>query len=125
MTKSTIAALLSAFIIPGAGHFFLKKYLHASVLISASVAVLSLLISKAIEKALIISKQILAGEVQANIKTIMQLVSNQAEGTDASLINLATLVLFIVWLIGILDAYRIGRQQEKNTQVHNNSSNTL
>lgn len=125
MTKSTKAALLSAFIIPGAGHFILKKYLYATLLISVSLIALSILITKAVEKALTISKQILNGEVKADIETIMQLVSNQAAGADAPLINSATFVLVIAWLIGILDAYRTGRQQEKNMELNNDSSNVL
>lgn len=118
MTKSTKAALFSAFIIPGAGHFFLQRHLRATILASTSLIALYILISKAIEKALILRDKILSGEVEPHIATIMELVSKQSEGADASLINLATLVLIIVWLVGVIDAYRIGRIQDRNAESH-------
>ena len=38
-------------------------------------------------------------------------------GTEAQLLNIAAAVLFISWLIGIVDSYRVGRAQDKKLDV--------
>jgi hypothetical protein len=114
MNKATKAALLSALVFPGAGHFLLKKYLTGVVLGGASVAALYLLIVKAVEKALLISEKIQSGEVPLDVATITELVTQQATGADAQLINIATAVLCLSWLIGIVDSYRVGCGQKEH-----------
>ena len=46
MKKSTKAALLSAFVLPGAGHIFLKKYIPGVALVGASLGGIYYLTSK-------------------------------------------------------------------------------
>ncbi len=110
MTKSMKAALLSAFVFPGVGHVFLKKYISAAVLAGIAFGGLYFLITKAVERALQITEKIQSGEIQLDITGISELVSNQSTGTEAQLQNIAAAVLVITWLIGILDAYRVGRK---------------
>ena len=107
------AALLSALVFPGAGHFFLKKHIRGIILTCASVASLYFLISGIVERALHIADKINRGEVQLDVAAIMELVSAQPTGTEAQLINSASAFLILVWLIGIVDAYRVGRIQDK------------
>ena len=114
MNKAAKAALLSALLFPGAGHFFLKKYVAGVVLATTSLAALYLLIAKAVEKALLISEKIQSGEVQLDVAAITELVARQATGAEAQLLNIATAVLIISWLIGIVDSYRVGYGQEKH-----------
>jgi len=119
MNKPMKAALLSAFVFPGAGHFLLKKHIHGAILAGTAVAVLYFLTTKTVEKALQITEKIQSGEVLLDATTIMELVSKQATGTEAQLINIATAALFISWLIGIVDSYRVGRIQDKNAGAGN------
>jgi hypothetical protein len=109
MNNSMKAALLSAFIFPGAGHFFLKKYISGAVLVATAFAALYLIISNAVERALQIAEKIQSGEVQLDVAAIAELVSKQPTGTGTQVLNIATAVLFISWLIGIVDSYRVGR----------------
>ncbi len=113
MKKSMKAALLSAFVFPGAGHFFLKKYTTGLLLVAAAFASLYLLISEMLEWVLQITNKIQQGEVQLNVAAITDLVSKQT-GTQAQLINIASTVLIVLWVIAILDSYRIGRIKDKN-----------
>lgn len=113
MKKSTKAALLSAFLFPGVGHIYLKKYTAGVMLAGVSFAAIYYLITKAIAKAFEISEKIQSGDIQLDIEAITKLVSQQSSGTDAKLLNLATIALVICWLIGILDSYRAGRAREK------------
>lgn len=113
MRKSTKAALLSAFIFPGVGHIYLKKYVAGTLLAGASLTALYHLITKAIAKAIEISEKIQSGDVQPDIKAITELVSQQSGGSEAQMMNIATIALVACWLIGIVDSYRSGRVQEK------------
>ena len=117
MNKPMKAALLSAFVFPGVGHFLLKKYIPGTVLAGTAFAGLYFLIAKTVERALQITEKIQSGEVQLDAATITELVSKQAIGTEAQLLNIAAAVLFISWLIGIVDSYRVGRAQDKNVHV--------
>ena len=117
MKKPTKAALLSAFVFPGVGHFLLKKRIHGAVLAGTAVAALYFLIAKTVEKTLLVSEKIQSGEVQFNAATISELVSSQTTGTETQLLRLATAALIISWLFGIVDSYRIGRAQGKNVDA--------
>jgi hypothetical protein len=119
MKKSTKAVLLSAFVFPGIGHLLLRKYKSAAVLMSLSFAGLYYLISNAVERALQISEELQSGDVPLDVTAIAELVSKQTTGTEAQLINLATLAVFICWIAGIVDSYRAGRARDRETESEN------
>lgn len=111
------AALLSAFVFPGVGHFLLKKYIRGAVLAGTAIAGLYLLIAKTVEMALQVTEKIQSGEALLGAATITELVSEQATATETQLLNIAAAVLIISWLVGIVDSYRVGRAQDKNVDV--------
>ena len=113
MSKSKKAALLSALVFPGLGHLFLKKYAIAAGLVGTAFFALYWLVSKTVESTLQISEKIQSGEVQLDAASITELVSKQAAGAEAQSLDVATTVIVIVWLIAIVDSYRLGRQQDK------------
>jgi len=113
MSKQVKAVVLSAFVFPGAGHFFLKKYIPGTVLAGIALVSLYFIISRTVEKALEITDKIQRGEVQLDIAAITELVSRQPTGTNSELLNIAGTALIISWLIGIADSYRLGRRHAK------------
>ena len=113
MKKSTKAILLSAFVFPGAGHFFLKKVLSGAVLAGASFAGIYYLILDATEKAFNFTEQLQYGDIQPDIRAITELLSHQTTGSEAQLLHIATTALIICWLIGIIDSYRVGRISDR------------
>ncbi len=112
MKKSTKASLLSAFVFPGAGHLYLKKYIAGVALVGTSLVGVYYLVAKSVERALKIAEKIQSGEVQLDTTTITELVSNQAADTESQLMTIATLAIVICWLVGIIDSYRVARAQE-------------
>ena len=116
MKKSTKAALLSALIFPGTGHLYLKKYLSATLLIGSVLIAFYFLITRAVEKAQHIAELIQSGEVQPDIASVTELITRSPTGSEGQLFNLATAAIVIAWLVGIFDAYRVGR-------THNISGN--
>jgi hypothetical protein len=115
MKKSTKAALFSALVFPGAGHFYLKRYVPGSVIIGIAIACTYYIVSKAIDRAYQIVDQIESGAVQFDIVTITEMVSKQPTGSEADLLNLATLLLGGIWVVGIIAAYLAG-QGEKDKE---------
>ena len=109
MNRSTKAALLSALVFPGAGHFFLKKYIPGGILATAACVALYILVSKAVERAVQITDKIQRGEVELDVAAISELVSNHPAGSEDQILSIATAALLISWLIGIVDSYRVGR----------------
>ncbi|NOY71225.1 MAG: hypothetical protein GXP14_02440 [Gammaproteobacteria bacterium] len=115
MKKSTKAALLSALIFPGMGHFYLKKHIHGAVLSATSFAGVYYLVSAAVEKALQILEKIQSSGIQPNVSEISELISAQSaiSGSETGLMNIIPILLLICWVYGIASSYRLGNKQDK------------
>ena len=112
MKKSIKAALLSAFLCPGAGHIYLKKYLFGFILILVAFTTLFVITSKAVEKASVISEQIAKGEIPYDMEVIRDLISKSQSPEEIKQINTMTLIFIFAWFVGIFDSYRVARSQE-------------
>jgi hypothetical protein len=114
MTKqSNLALLLSAFAFPGAGQIYLKKYITGILLAGTALLALYFIISKVLERAQQIADKILLGEVPLDISVITELVTSQSMTAGDEHLNYAWAALFIAWLVGIADTYRLGRLKSK------------
>ncbi|MCK5819550.1 MAG: hypothetical protein KAH18_09945 [Psychromonas sp.] len=108
MKKSMKAVLLSVFVYPGMGHFVLKKYVMSAVLFTAFTIPLCIIVSVIFQKTEKIVAQIQNGEIPLNISTISSSLSSSSLMGE---LNIMTNVLLIVWIIGIIDSYRVGRSE--------------
>jgi hypothetical protein len=114
--KSTKAALLSCFVLPGAGHLYLKRYKFGLLLSVCAVAAVYFITSSAIQAALEVSEIIQGGGVGLDTNAITELVSQQTRAGEEST-NTTMTILTILWLIGIFDSYRVGRVLDKAAGV--------
>lgn len=103
------AVLLLAFVFPGLGHLFLKKYISAAILVSVSSVSLYYLLSSAIQLSMQIVNKIESGAVSLDAITVTELASMQSMGDDSQLLDIAVYVFIFCWLISIVDSYRLGR----------------
>jgi hypothetical protein len=110
MHKATKAALLSAFIFPGCGHFYLKNKRRGAVFFLFSVGCLFVLIKNMIKIADIISNGILSGDIPLNIASLMAEISSQLSGTNSNLLNIVSLLLVICWGVATIDSFILGRK---------------
>lgn len=117
MKKSTKAALLSALIFPGAGHLFLKKYIQAIALAGTAFSAAYYLVSKSVEQAMLIVEKLESGVIQPDAAAITELLEKQATGPDAQALDIATAIIIISWLIGIISSYLTGCAQDKNQSL--------
>ena len=114
MNKPVKATLLFALVFPGAGHFYLKKNIAGAVLAGVAFVALTIVLVEAVQAALQIARSIQSGEVQLDLASIAELITYHASGNEAQVASIATTVLFMSWLIGMVDAYRAGRAQEQS-----------
>ncbi len=112
MSRSTKAVLLSALVLPGAGHFYLKHLGRGIALIGASLVCLWLIVEGAMQQASAVLAQLESGTVAPDVAQIANLVNQSANSSSGSAITVATWVLAGCWLVGILDAYRLGKLQD-------------
>lgn len=117
MNKPIKAALLSAFIFPGVGHLLLKRYISAAILATTALTITYLLVAKALENAMLIVDKIQSGEVAADITTISELVSQQPSSEGLLSPDLMSSILLIIWIVAVIDSYRIGRTQKNKAKL--------
>ncbi len=109
MKKSIKALLLSALVFPGCGHFFLKKNIQGTLLAAVSVVCFYLLLVTTVAMAQEISDRILRGEIPMDIVIISGEILKLLRDSGVHQINMTTSLLFICWIIGMADSYRLGR----------------
>jgi len=79
----------------------------------SAMAALSVIVTKAINQALTIVDRINSGEIPVEAGAIIELASIPNSGAEDSILNIAAIVVGAVWIIGIVDSYRLGIIQEK------------
>ena len=114
MKLPTTAVLLSALVAPGAGHFYLKKHLVGGLLLALALIAIATLVSTALDQAFLISDQISAGTIQPDVATITEQVKQHLSNAKTENVNIATYTFIIVWIIGVIDSYRIASKQTKS-----------
>ncbi len=119
MSKSLKAALLSALVFPGIGHFLLKKPVQGVLLSGVAIVCLYFLLTTAVEIAQQLSVKVQTGEIPMDVEKISEMVSQQLVGSDDQRINMPSLLLVICWLVGVVDSFRIGRSQGNSDDSSN------
>ena len=110
MKVSTKAALLSALVLPGLGHIFLKQYIRGVVLASLALGAAYYLVSMAIDRATKIVEKILVGEVPLTVAAITELVSLQSVNENLHLLNYVSTGFAVCWVFAVVDSWRAGEQ---------------
>ena len=124
MTPSSKAALISALVFPGSGHFYLKKHIVGGLLAGISLLCIYLLISTVMEAAQVISLKIQSGEIPLDIDQIRAEIHKQSAASNSTTIGIATWLLGICWLAGIVDSFRLGRQRSQVRQKGEQEANS-
>lgn len=109
MNRATKAVLWSALVFPGTGHLFLQRYLRGAGLMLLTAVGLTVIVVEAVHKALAIAEKLQRGELPLDVQAISELLSQSAAGAGGLALDIATSVVLLCWLVGIFDAYRIGK----------------
>ena len=127
MNNSLKGAFLSGLIFPGLGQVILKHYKRGAVLMLTVLVSLSVIVMKAVQQAFAILEKIQSEGEAISMSTISN-AATQAATTSRSLIfNLVLLLIIFCWIIGVVDAYRIGKKKDieegSTSQASNGNDN--
>ncbi len=115
MSRSTTAVVLSALVLPGAGHLYLKQAGRGMVLIAVSLVCLGVIVAQAMQQASAVLVQLESEGGVLDPGQFAELVSQSASHAGSGAATAATLVLVACWLYGIIDAYRQGQREVRKS----------
>ncbi|ASK67872.1 hypothetical protein CF168_02805 [Shewanella bicestrii] len=121
MKKALTAGLLSAFIAPGSGHFYLKHKRTALVFFSLAVISLVLLLMQIYQVAQVIALEIQNGTLPLDVGVISAEITQQTQTTIANA-NELLYGFLICWLVALLDSIRLGLKQDKQDALTTNTT---
>jgi hypothetical protein len=113
MKVSYKAALLSAFVFPGVGHFYLKKYWRGGVIMFIVLSGLGFMVWSATAAALNRIDSVMI-KMQAGA-TGLQEISDIIRSNTLTTTPYPDAVFYFVvccWIFATLDAYKIGKKRE-------------
>ena len=113
MRKSLKAALFSALLFPGSGHFLLRKQVRGALLAGISIVCLYLLVADALAIAQQISDEILSGQIPLDSARLTEEVSRRSAESGGLRATVSTYLLLACWLVGIADSFRVGWLQDR------------
>ncbi len=112
MRNALKAAFLSGLVFPGLGQLVLRHHKRGIALMLVVFACLMAIVVKGVQQSLAILEKIASEGGVIDMKTVSSAAS-QASTTSSSLIfNLGLLLIIICWIIGVVDAYRIGKKKD-------------
>jgi len=114
--RATKAALMSAFVCPGAGHLYLNKKPLGFALVCISLIAFSILVFHAITIATEISNQIVEAGIIPNASELRESINSKLYQSGSKQITFATNTLIIIWIVSIVDSYRLASKEKK---IHN------
>jgi len=112
MKNSLKGALLSGLIFPGLGQIALKHYKRGAVIIIAVLISLSVVVAEAVQQALAILEKIQLEGGEISMSTISDAATQTSTISGSLTLNLALLLVILFWIIGAVDAYRIGKKKD-------------
>jgi hypothetical protein len=116
MKHSVKGAFLSGAVFPGLGQVVLKHYVRGIALMLAVSASLVVLVKKALEQALAILEKIQWEGGTIDMTTISNAATRASTNSDSHTVNLLLFLIVSCWLVGTVDAYRIGRKKDLEEQ---------
>jgi TM2 domain-containing membrane protein YozV len=113
MKKPYKAALMSAFLFPGTGQFYLKRYWQGLIIMGICIAGLAYIIWQATIKALSIMDSTML-KVQQGENVDIQGITAMLNLKDTSSSPYDNIILFGIvccWIYAIIDAYLSGKEE--------------
>jgi len=112
MNNSLKGALLSGLVFPGLGQVVLKYYKRGAVIMFTVLVSLSVIIIEAVQKAFTIIEKIELDGGTIDINTISNAVTHASTTSDSLIFSIALLLIIFCWIIGVVDAFRIGKKKD-------------
>lgn len=124
MNNSLKGAFLSGLVFPGLGQIVLKHYKRGAVIMLTVLLSLSVIVIKAVQKAFTILEKIESKGGTIDINTISNAATQVSTTSDSLIFSFALLLIIFCWIIGVVDAFRIGKKKDIEQQSTNQVSNS-
>ena len=125
MNNSLKGVLLSGLVFPGLGQVMLKHYKRGTALMLVFTVTLLTILIIAVQQASTILERIDIEGGAIDIDTISNAVSQASTTSQSYTLKLLSWLLIFCWVIGVIDAYRIGRKKDLQGLFVNNVSNAI
>jgi hypothetical protein len=112
MNNSLKGAFLSGLILPGLGQIVLKHYKRGAAIILTVLVSLSVIVVKSVQDALAILEKIELEGGAISMSTITNAASQASTNYSSFVFNLALVLMLFCWIIGVVDAYIIGKKKD-------------
>jgi hypothetical protein len=119
MNYSLKGAFWSGLVFPGLGQVVLKHYKRGAVIMLVVFAGLSVIVLQAVQKAFIILEKIESEGGAMDMNTIFDAATQATTHSDSLIFSIAVLLITFCWIIGVVDAYRIGKKKDKEEDLMN------
>ena len=108
--------LWSGLLFPGAGQIALKRYRRGSVFILLVLILVTAVVSLAVKQANAVLATIESQGGVIDMNSITSAVAQVTGTTDSFIINIAFLLIVVLWLAGVIDAFLIGTKLDAAQQ---------
>ena len=115
---------MSGLVFPGLGQVVLKHYKRGIALMLTVLVSLSVIVLKVVQQAFTILEKIELEGRAIDMSAVSQ-AATQAFATSGSLtINLVLSLIILCWIVGVVDAYRIGKKKDLEEQSTSQAANS-
>ena len=115
MTNAVKALLLSGLVYPGLGQVVLKFYARGGALILATSICLYVLMEDVLQQAMDIASRIDISSGVLDERMIATAISDAGKAAETDVTRWVLRALLMLWLIGCVDAYIVGRKKDNQT----------
>ena len=123
MNNSLKGALWSGLIFPGLGQVVLKHYKRGAIIMLTVLVSLAVMTVKAVESAFAILEKIELQGGAINMSTISNAATQVSTSSGSLTFNFLLLLIIACWIIGVVDAYRIGGKKDFEERSPSQGSN--
>lgn len=113
MTHSLRAVLLSGLIFPGLGQWLLGYRIRAVVFMLTVSVCLIVIIHQATQQAYVVLDQLQTAGSALDMAILWDAADQASRNIDSGIVQGALIALMLVWIAGMIDAYRIGRLKDR------------
>ncbi|MBW2681610.1 MAG: hypothetical protein JRD01_12850 [Deltaproteobacteria bacterium] len=123
MNNSQKGVFWSGLVFPGLGQIFLKHYKRGAVIMMTVLVGMSVIVVEAVKKAFIILEKIESEGGAVDMNTILDAALQASTNSDSLIFSFAVLLIIFCWIIGVVDAFRIGKKKDLEEDSINQTSN--
>ncbi|MBW1693983.1 MAG: hypothetical protein JRJ41_07475 [Deltaproteobacteria bacterium] len=119
MNNALKGAFLSGLVFPGLGQVVLKHYKRGVVIMLTVLVSLSVIVIEVVQKGFTILKKIESEGGTIDMNTISNAATQASTTSDSLIFSFALLLIIFCWIIGVVDAFRIGKKKDIEQQSTN------